>query len=134
MTSIDESGGQWTEDEARRLLAACARSGLSMRAFAMRSGLRPRRLYWWMKRLGLETIADAVETPRKPRRRKRSSGDSAARFLPVVVTDAPARAKAPIVVRRGDSTTTTMEIDATAAVSPAWVAAVMIELERAACS
>jgi hypothetical protein len=54
--------------------------------------------------------------------------------VPVVVkkrsTSAPATAA--IVIRRGGSTT--MEIDATASVSAAWVAAVMIELERAGCS
>lgn len=32
----------WTEVEARQVLAACEASGLSMRAFAFREGLRPR--------------------------------------------------------------------------------------------
>jgi transposase-like protein len=123
MANVDGEGRQWTEEEARRLLAACARSGLSMRAFAMRSGLRPRRLYWWMKRLRLETIAEAPRTARRPKRT-----ESAPRFVPVVVKNTAASAKAAIVIRRG--ATTRMEIDPSAMVSPAWVAAVMLELER----
>jgi hypothetical protein len=123
----------WTEEEARRELVACARSGLSVRAFSQREGLRPKRLYWWMRRHGLATIHDAVAQPPEPRRRRRASR-RAPRFVPVVVktrsTSAPATAA--IVIRRGGSTT--MEIDATASVSAAWVAAVMIELERAGCS
>lgn len=124
---------QWTEEEARSELAACARSGLSVRAFSLREGLRPKRLYWWMQRLGLATIHDAGKQPPEPRRRKRAAR-RAPRFVPVVVKtrSVSAPAKAAIVIRRGGSTT--MEIDASAAVSPAWVAAVMIELERAACS
>ena len=121
-------GKHWTEEDARRALVACARSGLSVRAFSMREGLRPKRLHWWMQRLGLAKIADAVAQPAEPSRRKRAAAPL--RFVPVVVKRNSA--SAPIVIRREGSTT--MEIDASAEVSPAWVAAVMIELERAGCS
>ena len=113
------------------MLAACARSGLSVRAFATREGLSPKRLHWWRQRLG--GSAGRVALPPKARRRQ-GAAESPSRFVPVVVTkrSAIAFAKAPIVIRRGGSTT--MEFDASAEVSPSWVAAVMIELERAGCS
>lgn len=123
-----DRGKQWTEAEARLALVACAQSGLSVRAFSMREGLHPKRLYWWMKRLGLRRNAEAVARP-EARRRKRAA-ESPLGFVPVVVKRSSATAH--IVIRREGSTT--MEIDASAAVSPAWVAAVMIELERAGCS
>ena len=135
MTNIDEQpeqtrGKHWTEEEARRVLAARARSGLSVRAFAMREGLSPKRLHWWNGRLEMKGGAAAQG---KPSRRRRAE-ESAARFVPVLVKktrSASALARTPIVIRRG---ATTMEIDGWAEVSPAWVAAVMIALERAACS
>lgn len=43
--------GNWTEAEARRVLAECKASGLSMRAYAKLHGLRQRRLYWWTRQL-----------------------------------------------------------------------------------
>jgi hypothetical protein len=119
------SGEKWTEATARRVLAACAKSGLSMRAFAASKGLHPLRLYWWKKRLGSE--AEEQRGERRVRKRRR---EPTTRFVPAVVTEGtmvmPARA--PIVIRYGRST---MELDA--GVSPVWVASVMIELERATC-
>jgi hypothetical protein len=41
----------WSEDEARAVLAAVHRSGLSLAAFARRHGLLDRTLYWWQMRL-----------------------------------------------------------------------------------
>ena len=41
----------WTEDEARAVLAAASRSGLSLAAFARRHGLLDRTLYWWRTQL-----------------------------------------------------------------------------------
>lgn len=40
----------WTEEEARAVLAAAKRSGLSLSAFARRHGLSDRTLYWWQMR------------------------------------------------------------------------------------
>lgn len=110
----------WTEAEARRVLAACEASGLSKRAFAFREGLRPQRLYWWTKRLALH---------RASRRRR----ETAMRFVPAVVTAAAPRPmpRAPITIRIGAKAA--MEIDPSAA-SASWVAAVMTELERIGCS
>ena len=124
--------GQWTEDEARRILASCARSGLSIRAFAMRVGLRPKRLYWWMRRLGFATMVDAQPLPLAPARR--AARTTAPTFVPVVVKGASSSAggRPTVVIRHGEGAT--MEIETPTAVSPAWIAAVMIELERGACS
>jgi hypothetical protein len=46
--------GQWTEVEARSVLAAWKRSGLSVEKFARARGLVPQRLYWWKKKLGVD--------------------------------------------------------------------------------
>jgi hypothetical protein len=50
-TTAQVAAGDWTEAEARRILDARWRSGLSIRAFALREGIRPPRVYWWIKRL-----------------------------------------------------------------------------------
>jgi hypothetical protein len=51
--------GHWTEVEARAVLAAQRKSGLSVEAFARGHGLQPQRLYWWRKKL-TSTAAAAV--------------------------------------------------------------------------
>lgn len=42
---------QWSASEAKRVLAAAARSGLSIEAYGRAQGISPQRLYWWRKRL-----------------------------------------------------------------------------------
>ena len=42
----------WTEEEARRHVAAFERSGLSLVAFCERLGVSPQRMYYWRARLG----------------------------------------------------------------------------------
>jgi hypothetical protein len=119
-----EDGKHWTRAKARSVLEACATSGLSMRAFAEREGLEPRRLYRWSKRLGI-AVAD--------RRRRRAPQRTAPAFVPLVPkSDSHAAKGSGAVIRHGASTT--LEIENVANVSPAWVAAIMLELERAACS
>jgi transposase-like protein len=51
------SDRRWTVGTARTVLAAQARSGLSVAAFAAREGVDPQRLYFWRRRLdaGSET-------------------------------------------------------------------------------
>ncbi|MFO0737727.1 MAG: hypothetical protein U0270_17675 [Labilithrix sp.] len=89
-----------------------------MRAFALREGIRPRRLYWWTRRLGDSNVRDV----------------NAVRFVPAIVTSAVAHkgggARAAIVVRVGP--TATVEVEES--VSAGWVAELMTELERLACS
>lgn len=43
--------GQWTEVEARGVLDAWRKSGLTLQEFAQGRGLVPQRLSWWKKKL-----------------------------------------------------------------------------------
>lgn len=42
---------QWSEVEARGVLSAWRKSGLSVEKFAVERGLHPQRLYWWKRKL-----------------------------------------------------------------------------------
>ena len=46
---------RWSEAEARKMLAAVAKSGLSDRAFGLERGMDPQRLSWWRRRLGVKS-------------------------------------------------------------------------------
>ena len=50
--------GQWTEIEARGVLEAWKRSGLSVEKYARSRGLVPQRLHWWKQKLGFGAAAD----------------------------------------------------------------------------
>jgi hypothetical protein len=76
--------GQWTEVEARSVLDALKRSGLSIEKFARSRGLVAQRLYWWKKKLGI---------------RADKSMSTAPALLPVRVTESRADA------RRGEPVT-----------------------------
>lgn len=52
--------GQWTEIEARGVLEAWKRSGLSLEKFARSRGLVPQRLWWWKAKLGFTKTASAA--------------------------------------------------------------------------
>ena len=41
----------WTEEEARRKLAAFERSGLPLTAWCAQEGVSPQRVYYWRERL-----------------------------------------------------------------------------------
>jgi len=49
--------GQWTEVEARGVLEAWKKSGLSIERYARGRGLVPQRLHWWKKKLGFGALA-----------------------------------------------------------------------------
>lgn len=72
---------RWTEDDARRVLAAWRASGDSAYGFARDHGLNAQRLSWWSKRLGEWEHADV-----------------AAGFAPADVTGAPMATGAAVVV------------------------------------
>ena len=110
----------WTEAEARRVLAAWKASGLSAAAFARLRGLRARRLHWWKERL-----TESGDVARRD--------DATVRFVPAVVRPAVLRATATaITVRVGEMAA--MEIVDPKVVPASWVAELMTELERLACS
>ena len=52
---------RWSEEEAREVLTALERSGLSVGAFAAEHGLDPQRLYSWRRRLGASAEHTAFE-------------------------------------------------------------------------
>jgi hypothetical protein len=56
--------GQWTEVEARSVLDALKRSGLSIEKFARSRGLTPQRLYWWKKKLCIRATTGLQATTR----------------------------------------------------------------------
>jgi transposase-like protein len=99
---------EWTEDDAHRVLEDWRQSGQTIAAFARQRGLSAPRLYWWRRRL-----------PKEPP------------VAPPIMSLVPARVmarpvSAAVVVRLPSGVT--IEI---ADASPAWVAAIVAELERA---
>jgi transposase-like protein len=52
---------RWSAEDARAVLAALAKSGLSLAAFARDTGISEQRLYFWRNRL--EAGADAAPPP-----------------------------------------------------------------------
>ena len=46
--------GQWTEIEARGVITAWRKSGLSTIDFARARGIVPQRVYWWRKKLQVD--------------------------------------------------------------------------------
>ena len=50
--ALQLSRRRWSDADARVVLAALDASGLSPRAFAMREGMKPQRLYYWRDRQG----------------------------------------------------------------------------------
>lgn len=94
---------RWGTEEARRVLAAWRRSGVSLNAFARAYGFTAQRLSWWKQR-----VHDG-------------GGEELARFVPVVVRSATEKGKesAAVVIRspRG----TAVEVVDTQAVSPEWL-------------
>ena len=78
---------QWSEHEARAVLGAWRRSGLSVERFAEARGIVPQRIYWWRKKL--EGPAKAVT--------KATAATSLA-LLPVKVTQAKPTRGEPVMV------------------------------------
>ena len=105
------AGKHWSEQDARRVVAAWRRSGESVRAFAARHGFVRQRLYYWTQRLE----SAPAETPEP-------------QFVSAIVREV--NCKGSVRVRIGSAS---IEIDAPA-VSPAWVASLIAELSARACS
>lgn len=51
----------WTDEDARRVLAAWRRTAEPLATFAREHGLGVNRLYWWKKRLGVERAQSQLE-------------------------------------------------------------------------
>jgi len=93
---------RWGAEEARRVLAAWRRSGLSMNAFAQEHGFVAQRLGWWKQKVG-------------------DGGAELARFVPVVVGPATERAPTNATVVLRSPRGTAVEVLDTQAVSPEWL-------------
>lgn len=52
---------QWSEVEARGVLEAWRRSGLSIERYARQRGIVPQRLHWWKRKLSTAEKATAPE-------------------------------------------------------------------------
>jgi hypothetical protein len=101
---------QWTEADARHVLADWQRSGLTLEAFARSRGLVPQRLAWWRKRLRA-TRPDAI---------------TSMTFVPAEVIGTAGAADGPAaVIRLRDGIV--IELDGA---SPSWIAAFARELAR----
>lgn len=76
--------GRWSEVEARGVLEAWKRSGLTLEAFAKQRGIVSQRMRWWRKKLNRQE-------------RTRAAGPVPA-LLPLRVTTEPARRGEPVTV------------------------------------
>ncbi len=103
MRSLPDPSDSWTPDDARRIFDEWRQSGDSLAAFARRHGISSARLYWWRKRLGTESLELSTLS-----------------LVPATVMDA-----APITIRLPNG----IGIEAASA-TPAWIAAVVVELSR----
>jgi hypothetical protein len=78
--------GQWSEHEARGVLSAWRRSGLTLEKFARDRGLTPQRVRWWKAKLEGKTTALV-------------RSESSLALLPVQVTEsAPSKRGEPVAV------------------------------------
>lgn len=93
---------RWGAEEARRVLAAWQRSGISLNAFAREHGFTAQRLGWWKRRLD------------------KGGGEELARFVPVVVHQGERERVSATVVLRSPRGTAVEVLDAQA-VSPEWL-------------
>lgn len=74
--------GRWSEVEARGVLEAWKRSGLTLEAFAKQRGIVSQRMRWWRKKLN----------------REERTRDAVPALLPLRVTSEPARRGEPVTV------------------------------------
>jgi hypothetical protein len=99
---------QWTEADARRVLAEWERSGETLEAFARARGLVPQRLAWWRKRM----------------REPRPEASTALTFVPAAVIGSGSAAPS-VMIRLPHGIM--IELDGA---SPIWIAALARELAR----
>jgi transposase-like protein len=103
--------GQWSETDARLVLAELERSGDTVSAFARAHGLSAKRIYSWRTRLADKT-RNEVAVDRMS-------------FAPVVVTGL-GRTPA-LILRRGELE---IEVVEPQEVEPAWLAQLLVAAER----
>lgn len=106
---------EWTEDDARRLLAQWRQGGGSLASFARERGMSAPRLYWWRRRLRAAEPAAAGKAlvPARVLPIARLSGSAGAETAAAIVLHVPGG----------------IELEISNA-SPTWVASLMTELAR----
>jgi hypothetical protein len=105
--SSPASRRQWTEADARRVLADWKRTGGTLEAFAHSRGLVPQRIAWWQKRLRDQPVPQTALT-----------------LVPATVIGADSAGPAALIqLPHG----VVVEL---AGASPSWVAALARELAR----
>ena len=102
--------GKWSEADARKIMAAHQRSGLSIHAFARTHELAPHKLYWWRNRL--EELGDTQPV---------------LSFAPVVVTGLGRR---PALTVRLSALE--LDVHEPSKVEPAWLAQICVALSSEA--
>jgi transposase-like protein len=107
----------WDSEEAEEVLSEWRASGLSVKAFAKKTGLRRNRLNWWRKRLG-----DWSE--------EGAPGESSLKLVPLIPSEVVVspRMRGAVTMRLPGGAE--LEFD-DAQMSPEWVAAVAREVARA---
>lgn len=98
------SGERWSEADGRAALAAWEASGELLTAFARRSGIQAQRPAWWRDRL---------------------ASPSSSALVPMTVVTTGSR---PVSIQIGE---VRIEAEDVSAVSPAWLAAVVVALREA---
>jgi hypothetical protein len=122
--ALSESGRAWTDDEARRILAAWRDSGESLRQFARSHGLTANRIRWWRARL---------EPPPDRSKDDVLVSDGGGGLVPVIVTGLQRGQQAdvgPIVIKVG---AVSIVVTEPAGVAPGWVALLVSEIWRTCC-
>ena len=99
-------------EEAKEVLSEWRASGLSVKAFAAKTGLRRNRLNWWRKRLG-----------------DWSEEESSLKLVPLIPSEVVVspRMRGAVTMRLPGG----VELEFDAQLSPEWVAAVVREVARA---
>jgi transposase-like protein len=116
-TRVADEPKEWTEDDARRLLAQWRQGGGSLAAFARERGMSAPRLYWWRRRLrSAEPAAAAAARTLVP-----------AKVLPVSPAVIRVASEAGVAVSLHLPGGIELEISNA---SPTWVAAMATELAR----
>lgn len=106
---------RWTSPDARRVLDAWKRSGVSVQAFAREHGLNEQRVGWWKKRFAVW--------------REGARSEESPAFAPAVVTGESEEGGAAQVTIRF-ATGTVIEVADTTLVPAAWITKLVAGLPR----
>ena len=109
-----DSSREWTEQDARLVLAQWQQSGTTLAAFAREQGMSAPRLYWWRRRL------------QRPKAGTRALTAAVSTLVPAKVV-ARSDSGAAVMIRLASG----VEIEISNA-SPSWLAALVAEMARAA--